>query len=91
MLFPLSANQKKLRRNHIHQLIQILIGDAAVVICQHTASRLCEPYFGRRCRRLSFGDMHMNRFSVFIRPEEYDIFADLEQFRHSESLRFRRT
>ena len=70
ILSPAGADHERLSRDNIHDFVQIMLRDAALVICQDAASTRCQPDFSSTTAWGSFAYMHMNGFISFVRPEE---------------------
>ena len=91
MLFPCRINHKELRRNHFKQLGQVLLRDAAVIVCYDASTRFGQPNLCRPGRRRNLCNMDMDWFTVLVGPEVNNITAYSEKFRNLISLRFPRT
>lgn len=91
VFFPLLTNQKELCGYNVQKFIQIVLRNFAGIVCNNAFPRPCQPYFCRILGWLSFNNMDVNWFSIFIGPEENQIASYAKQTRHSEFLLDRRS
>jgi len=56
--------------DEIHHICQITSGQLASIARKDASTVSCEPNLRSMWRWATFGNMNVNRFSVFARPEE---------------------